>query len=185
MTYHAGTIITAQVKTYIATTVISSSPFFHNLPRERNAQFRFRVVLLDALTRHLSPGRAVENAQCARLYGEPGVGKIELAMEYAYQCLNDCDAIFRIQGNAAQIQGSIGNLERSAQPQSSNLGEEVADLMKVFEELLEKAQTEGIHETDFIEFVATRTNQLDTDSSRDLRWLLILDYFAGPNSIES
>ncbi|MBL8658811.1 MAG: tetratricopeptide repeat protein [Rhodospirillales bacterium] len=65
-------------------------PAVWNLPR-RNPHFTGRQELIDRLHRNLTAGRATALTQTAAVHGLGGVGKTDLATEYAYHFKDDYD----------------------------------------------------------------------------------------------
>jgi tetratricopeptide (TPR) repeat protein len=72
-----------------------SGPLVANLP-PRNPAFTGRAELLDQLHEHLHPGQAaaVVQVQAQALHGLGGVGKTQLALEYAHAHADDYDLIW-------------------------------------------------------------------------------------------
>lgn len=63
----------------------STKSSVHNLPQERNPHFTGRARVLDLL--HKSLIGSAEAGRVQAVYGAPGVGKTQLALEYAYRHL--------------------------------------------------------------------------------------------------
>ena len=66
---------------------------FDNLPEPKNHAFFGRESELDRLKDQLKPGSSSEGLSTASLCGLGGVGKTQIALEYAYRFLRDYDHI--------------------------------------------------------------------------------------------
>jgi hypothetical protein len=89
-------------------------PLVSNLPA-RNPNFTGRVDLLDQLHQRLHPGQpaAVVQAQAQTLHGLGGIGKTELALEYAHRHAGDYDLVWwRAAQPPAAIPGQLAALAR-------------------------------------------------------------------------
>ena len=62
------------------------APEIHNLPFPRNLFFTGRETYLEQLDRHLKENGSVEVTQPISISGLGGVGKTQLALEYAHRC---------------------------------------------------------------------------------------------------
>src|SRR5438270_4178179 len=65
----------------------STKSSVHNLPQERNPFFTGRARILELLRKSLTGPADAGRVQA--IYGAPGVGKTQLASEYAYRHLDD------------------------------------------------------------------------------------------------
>jgi hypothetical protein len=73
----------------------------HNLPFLANPLFTGREAELDALSRELEKGEARTAMQMVAVHGLGGVGKTQLAVEYAWKHLGDYDAVFWVTADSA------------------------------------------------------------------------------------
>jgi NB-ARC domain len=91
-----------------------AGPLVANLP-PRNPNFTGRADLLDQLHQRLHPGQpaAVVQVQAQALHGLGGVGKTQLALEYAHRHAGDYDLIWWVTAEpAAAIPGQLVALAR-------------------------------------------------------------------------
>ena len=89
-------------------------PLLSNLPA-RNPNFTGRDDLLDQLHRRLSPGQpaAVVQVQAQALHGLGGVGKTQLALEYAHRHTSDYELVWWVTAEPpAAIPGQLAALAR-------------------------------------------------------------------------
>jgi tetratricopeptide (TPR) repeat protein len=129
----------------------ASGPLAANLP-PRNPAFTGRQDLLDRLHASLRPGKAAAVVQAHALHGLGGVGKTQLALEYAYRHVRDYDLIWWVVAEQpAAIPGQLVALAR-------RLG---------IPEATEQAET--------VQVLWDELRQRD-------RWLLILDNAEGPDT---
>jgi hypothetical protein len=73
----------------------------HNLPFRPNPLFTGREAELEALSRGLQQGGATAVMQMVAVHGLGGVGKTQLAVEYAWKHLGDYEAVFWVKANSA------------------------------------------------------------------------------------
>jgi tetratricopeptide (TPR) repeat protein len=104
-------------------------PLVANLP-PRNPAFTGRDGLLDQLHASLHPGQAAAVVQAQALHGLGGVGKTQLALEYAYAHAADYDLIWWITAEQpAAIPGQLVALARRlAIPEAIDQAETIAVL---------------------------------------------------------
>lgn len=67
--------------------ITSTKSSVHNLPQERNTYFTGRARVLELL--HKSLTGTADAGRVQAVYGAPGVGKTQLALEYAYRHLDE------------------------------------------------------------------------------------------------
>jgi tetratricopeptide (TPR) repeat protein len=129
------------------------APAIFNVP-PRNPNFTGRGELLQALRRQLSQAEAGAGVRVGAIYGLGGVGKTQLAIEYAYRYATDHDLVWWIPAEQPMtIPGRLAALARRLHlPDLSSLDEQVALL---FDEL----------------------------GQRD-RWLLMYDNATGPAALD-
>ena len=121
----------------------------------RNADFTGRAETLELLRDKLSGGGAVVAAQA--LYGLGGVGKTQLAQEYAHRFMADYDLVWWVPSERAEeISLSLAELARKME---LRVGDNVAEAAEAALEALRK---------DIVP-----------------RWLLIFDNADNPNQVES
>jgi hypothetical protein len=73
----------------------------HNLPFQPNPLFTGREAELEALSRGLEQGETMAAMQMVAVHGLGGVGKTQLAVEYAWKHLGDYDAVFWVEADSA------------------------------------------------------------------------------------
>jgi SEFIR domain/NB-ARC domain len=73
----------------------------HNLPFPPNPLFTGRAAELEALSRGLQQGGATAVMQMVAVHGLGGVGKTQLAVEYAWKHLSNYDAVFWVKADGA------------------------------------------------------------------------------------
>ncbi|WP_433206709.1 FxSxx-COOH system tetratricopeptide repeat protein [Dactylosporangium sp. CS-047395] len=100
-----------------------SLPPIWNLP-QRNAAFTGRRDTLDQLRDRLSANITVVLPQA--LYGLGGVGKTQVAIEYAYRFAADYDLVWWISAEqVSQVRSALGELAKKLYPQEAEIGESV------------------------------------------------------------
>lgn len=72
------------------------------LSRLRNRRFTGRAHLLSHLNESLSRGHKKAGTEIVVLYGTGGIGKTQIALEYAYRCEDTFNAIFWIDGTSLE-----------------------------------------------------------------------------------
>ncbi|KAI0873975.1 P-loop containing nucleoside triphosphate hydrolase protein [Hypoxylon argillaceum] len=81
---------------------------YRSLPYSRNHQFQFREDILQRLDVELRPGTDATSLQATGLHGLGGVGKTQVALEFAYRHSEDYEAIFWITAEtAAKLRESL------------------------------------------------------------------------------
>ncbi len=91
-----------------------SAPKIHNLPFRRNPLFTGRATYLEQLDTHFKTGDSVALTQSLSISGLGGIGKTQLALEYAYRCfLNVYQAVFWVDAaDISSLQASYVELAR-------------------------------------------------------------------------
>lgn len=134
---------------------MSLLPRIWNVPHQRNPNFTGREELLDQLESWLRSGQATALTQQA-IHGLGGVGKTQLAVEYAYRHIDDYDVVWWVRSE-----------------QSATLAADYAGLAQKLK-LPEKDATEQA-----VVVEAVRS-WLDHNS----RWLLIFDNVTEPQDLD-
>ena len=75
---------------------------YHNIPHFRNHAFHYRTELLTTMANQLSDQNRNAGLAHVALFGLGGVGKTEIALEYAYRHFQDYNAIFWINAETNQ-----------------------------------------------------------------------------------
>lgn len=126
-----------------APTMVLQLPF-RDFPYTRNVQFCFRTQLLERLRSHLEPEQPKSTLRTAGLYGLGGVGKTQLALEFAYRHTHGFDAIFWIKAETeAKIRESICAYGRVMQDNSQTGPQPDAVLINRFQSWLMVAGSRG------------------------------------------
>jgi tetratricopeptide (TPR) repeat protein len=89
-------------------------PKIHNLPFDRNLLFTGRDTYFEDLDKHFKAGNSVALTQPLSINGLGGIGKTQLALEYAYRCFpNVYQAVFWV--NAADEETLLASYYKLAQ----------------------------------------------------------------------
>ncbi|KAJ5152920.1 uncharacterized protein N7482_009398 [Penicillium canariense] len=142
------------------TTTMALQLPFRDFPYSRNFQFCFRDQLLIEMHNHLDPGTSKKTTlRTTSLVGLGGVGKTQVALEFAYRHTPDFDAIFWVKAETeAKIRESICNYARAMQDDTQSGPQQDAVLIKRFKSWLMTPDFQG-----------------SSSSSVAPRWLLIFD----------
>jgi hypothetical protein len=107
---------------------------YRDLPFPRNNSFRYRNSLLLGLEDHFRPGNPPVALCTASLVGLGGVGKTQLALEYAYRHTDHYDAIFSLKADTeANLRQSLIAYGREMQLNQVHNQQKDATLIKAFQ----------------------------------------------------
>jgi hypothetical protein len=78
------------------------APLFpcNNIPVPRNKRFFGREEILQQIGEHLQPAAINQGVLSVALYGLHGLGKSQIALHFAYEKLNEFDAVFWVSGES-------------------------------------------------------------------------------------
>lgn len=125
-------------------TMTSRLPF-RNFPYSQNNRFKYREELLDRLKTHLQPGTTPSTLRTASLHGLGGVGKTQIALEFAYRHADDYDAIFWLKAETSvKLRESTCICSRALQQESQPGPQQDAALVSAFQRWLVTATTAGV-----------------------------------------
>jgi hypothetical protein len=117
---------------------------YRKLPRNRNTQFHFRANALQDLRDFLQPGDLPSSLRSASIHGLGGIGKTQLALEFAYRHTALYDAIFWIKAdNKSKIRESILNYAQEVSGDRDTGPQDDAALVRTFHKCLMTARTNG------------------------------------------
>lgn len=101
-------LVPAHLLSPLPVTVRSESAFYWFVPHLRNPFFTGREKILETLYAVLKPERTVTQAQTYALHGLGGMGKTQIALEYAYRYAQEYRAVFWIEAEtSASIVASL------------------------------------------------------------------------------
>jgi hypothetical protein len=116
---------------------------YRDLPHDRNTQFHFREDVLTRLRTFFAPGQR-QSLKSASICGLGGIGKTQLALEFAYRHIDAYDAIFWIPSESEiKVREAIITYVRTMD--GSDLLDSHPDvvLLKMFQKWLMTARIEG------------------------------------------
>ena len=98
-----------------------------NLPHRRNRNFTGRKSFLENIHSQLSQEENSQRSSTVAIYGIGGVGKTQVALEYAYQCSKDYSSVLWINAQSLQsVQRSFADIAQRLVGQLGITSEEVS-----------------------------------------------------------
>jgi tetratricopeptide (TPR) repeat protein len=143
-----------------------------NVPLSRNEYFTGREELLAALDKKLKSNSGPA-AVTQAIAGLGGVGKTQLALEYAWRHADDYDVVWWVRAETAVESRSRGDLEKTDIKTTATLAQDYADLAAKLG--LPEAKQPNVPET-----VKAVREWLQTNK----RWLLIFDNVTKPEDLD-
>lgn len=132
-----------------ALTAMTEKLPYKQLPYRRNLRFHFRGELMARMKSCLTPGTQDSRLLVVSLYGLGGIGKTQLALEYAYEYAEDYDAIFWMRAETEQkLKESFLTHARLLELESPGSQQDAA-LIRTFIKWLMTATTGQTHITIF------------------------------------
>jgi hypothetical protein len=115
---------------------------YRDLPFSRNHSFHHREHLLSRLEDALSPGTASLTLKSVGLHGLGGIGKTQLAAEYAYRHTDAYDAIFWLKAETeARLRESVCAYAGAMQQNAQRSPQQDAAQVSIFKKWLMTAAT--------------------------------------------
>ncbi|KAI1184758.1 hypothetical protein F5B17DRAFT_433242 [Nemania serpens] len=118
---------------------------YHSIPYSRNSQFQFREDLLQRMHAKLQPGTDATSLRVTGLHGLGGVGKTQVALEFAYRHSQYYEAIFWVAAETeTKLRDSLLSHARAvmSSPEDINPQQDTV-LLKAFQRWLMTASIQG------------------------------------------
>jgi len=114
---------------------------FRDLPYPRNNDFQARHAVLEEMSIALSPDRHQNELQTVSLFGLGGIGKTQIALEFAYRHATSYDAIFWFNGESdVKMREQCRAYSLAMQSQNDDASQKDALLIKTFHEWLRRGK---------------------------------------------
>ncbi|KAJ8121793.1 hypothetical protein ONZ43_g1844 [Nemania bipapillata] len=119
---------------------------YRSIPYSRNHQFQFREDLLKRMYAELQPGTDATSLRATGLHGLGGVGKTQIALEFAYRHSQDYEAIFWVAAETeAKLRDSLLSHARAVVSTPENVTpQQDTALLKTFQRWLMTASIQGM-----------------------------------------
>ena len=132
---------------------------YRDLPLCRNTTFHFRDELLTALRECLQPCQQLLEIRSVGLHGLGGVGKTQIALEFAYRYMRKYDAIFWVEAEtSAKLKESFSAYGKTLVSNGTQPQQHDAQQIETFRRWLMSGQIQGLYQfcadicTSFINF---------------------------------
>ncbi|CAG9985160.1 unnamed protein product, partial [Clonostachys byssicola] len=114
------------------------------IQHRKNPHFHFREEVFEELHTHLMSGRPRNEHRAAGLHGIGGVGKTQVALEFAHRYSNEYDAIFWINAETeAKLTESLYSYARMVENESPVVAEQKLAAIKNFRRFLNNPPSKG------------------------------------------
>lgn len=114
------------------------------IQHRKNPHFHFREEVFEELHTHLMSGRPRNEYRAAGLHGIGGVGKTQVALEFAHRYSNEYDAIFWINAETeAKLTESLYSYARMVENDTPVVAEQKLAAIKNFRRFLNNPSSKG------------------------------------------